>query len=192
MSIVAAPFGALDVRRGDAVTSWTDFGAAARSPAMSLRTLAPGAAAPVPIAAPCSVNLASAALPQYTEPAADAPAPGSFVMPANYVHLQPPAPGPSLDASSIHVGQRIVYNSRSTAARYPGRVHERNAAGCVIMLDIDGGVKQIEESELWRLEAEEADFRHQSTPAALAEVVAAPIISGRATSGKARRIKSCC
>jgi len=55
---------------------------------------------------------------------------------------------------SLAVGDRVVYQSKTLDQKFPGEVVQRNAAGWLLKLDCDGGVKEVVDAEMWRVEKE--------------------------------------
>eukprot|EP00929_Paragymnodinium_shiwhaense_P011354 TRINITY_DN11695_c0_g1_i4.p1 TRINITY_DN11695_c0_g1~~TRINITY_DN11695_c0_g1_i4.p1 ORF type:complete len:189 (+),score=38.17 TRINITY_DN11695_c0_g1_i4:180-746(+) len=52
----------------------------------------------------------------------------------------------------LTAGMRVIYTSRSNGQKYPASVVERTQAGWLLQLDVDGGLKEVEDVEIWRVE----------------------------------------
>merc|ERR1719440_211845 len=91
-------------------------------------------------AAPSPVTY-SAAAPVFTGGSTTVPAATSMVVPS----------GTTL---TLMKGARVIYTSKTTGEEYAGSVVERNAAGWLLKLDVDGGVKEVVDAEMWRVKAE--------------------------------------
>eukprot|EP00929_Paragymnodinium_shiwhaense_P076664 TRINITY_DN39453_c0_g1_i1.p1 TRINITY_DN39453_c0_g1~~TRINITY_DN39453_c0_g1_i1.p1 ORF type:complete len:240 (+),score=32.78 TRINITY_DN39453_c0_g1_i1:65-721(+) len=83
---------------------------------------------------------------QYAQPRS------ASIAPPSYVYAAARVPASEHPFISLSGGTRIVYTSRSNGRKYPGTVLRRIPGGYVIKLDVDGGLKEVEDIELWRVE----------------------------------------
>eukprot|EP00929_Paragymnodinium_shiwhaense_P016556 TRINITY_DN124991_c0_g1_i1.p1 TRINITY_DN124991_c0_g1~~TRINITY_DN124991_c0_g1_i1.p1 ORF type:complete len:209 (+),score=35.17 TRINITY_DN124991_c0_g1_i1:59-628(+) len=47
---------------------------------------------------------------------------------------------------------RVIYTSRSTGQKFSATVVERTRTGWLLQLDVDGGIKEVDDIDIWRLE----------------------------------------
>lgn len=173
MSTAAAAFTTIDANH-DGVIDQAEF-AAAVAPAVTYTTGSVSAPANTYVLQPSSVLA-----PAYTTTTA-APV-------ITYGASTSVLAAPTQKIVTLMPGSRIVYTARSTGEKYPGSVVERNAAGWLIKLDIDGGVKEVVDADMWRVDAEESaaptEAPSTATPAA------APVKKKKSKSSK--KSKGCC
>jgi hypothetical protein len=105
------------------------------------------------------------------------PSPMTYLAPESYVTYDPSAPvyymagaETTTPALVLTMGTRVVYTSRSNGQKYPATVLERSPIGWFLQLDIDGGLKEVEDAEIWRVEYEGVETVEE-TPAAPAKAV---------------------
>jgi len=128
---------------------------------------------------------------QEVNPTLEAPVVYSSASPYTYQYAAPPvtyaAPMtyqavPGVD--TYQPGERIVYQSVTTGQSYPGSVVDMYTdGGCQIILDIDGGVKDLYLQDMVRLSRE----------GAVAEVkVESTTVTKKAKKVKSNKKKGCC
>eukprot|EP00929_Paragymnodinium_shiwhaense_P013013 TRINITY_DN120878_c0_g1_i1.p2 TRINITY_DN120878_c0_g1~~TRINITY_DN120878_c0_g1_i1.p2 ORF type:complete len:221 (-),score=76.87 TRINITY_DN120878_c0_g1_i1:257-865(-) len=76
--------------------------------------------------------------------------------PQSYIYNAVPALAPAAEQPLITLtaGMRVVYTSRSNSQKYPATVLQRIPTGYLLKLDVDGGLKEVEDVEVWRVEYE--------------------------------------
>eukprot|EP00929_Paragymnodinium_shiwhaense_P124456 TRINITY_DN9_c0_g2_i1.p1 TRINITY_DN9_c0_g2~~TRINITY_DN9_c0_g2_i1.p1 ORF type:complete len:296 (-),score=73.53 TRINITY_DN9_c0_g2_i1:279-1088(-) len=99
---------------------------------------------PQPVTTPAPVTYISSPTSYTTAP-----------MPVTYISTPTaiPAAAPT-GALTLYPGLRIIYTSKTTGTDYPGEIVERNGAGWLIKLDVDGGVKEVPDLDLLRIKPE--------------------------------------
>merc|ERR1719409_1819220 len=125
----------------------------------------------------------------YAAPVTYAAAPTSVVYGGSST-IAPAAPAGKV--VTLMAGSRIVYESRTTGEMYPGSIVERNAGGWLIKLDIDGGVKEVADSDMWRVNLpEDVPSDVLMTGATEAAPAAAPVKSKKSKK-VSKKSKGCC
>jgi len=116
-----------------------------------------------------------------------APVGYSTLAPVSYSTIMPAATyyAPAIDTYAP--GQRITYTSITTGQDYPGSVVDMYTdGGCQVMLDIDGGVKDVDPDQMFRVKPEVA------APAADTAPVAAAVTKKAKKSKVSKKSKGCC
>jgi len=91
--------------------------------------------------------------------------------------------GETTTVLTLSPGTRVKYTARHDGQQYPGVVTERSVMGWILQLDVDGGLKEVADAEVWRLTLEEA-----VEEAATKDVTAA--VSTKVK--KVKKSKGCC
>merc|ERR1719321_2618870 len=124
----------------------------------------------------------------YAAPVTYAPAATSVVYGGSTI--APAAPAGKV--VTLMAGSRIVYESRTTGEMYPGSIVERNAGGWLIKLDIDGGVKEVVDAEMWRVNLpEDVPADVLETGATEGAPAAAPV-KAKKSKKVSKKSKGCC
>eukprot|EP00929_Paragymnodinium_shiwhaense_P121449 TRINITY_DN93671_c0_g1_i1.p1 TRINITY_DN93671_c0_g1~~TRINITY_DN93671_c0_g1_i1.p1 ORF type:complete len:185 (+),score=55.90 TRINITY_DN93671_c0_g1_i1:78-632(+) len=95
----------------------------------------------------------------------------SYAAPLTYIYKASPllAPAAEHPVITLAAGMRVVYTSRSNSQRYPATVLQRLPTGYLLQLDVDGGLKEVEDVEIWRVEYELADAEKAAEETAACE-----------------------
>eukprot|EP00929_Paragymnodinium_shiwhaense_P124454 TRINITY_DN9_c0_g1_i1.p1 TRINITY_DN9_c0_g1~~TRINITY_DN9_c0_g1_i1.p1 ORF type:complete len:220 (-),score=40.60 TRINITY_DN9_c0_g1_i1:91-702(-) len=125
--------------------------------------------------------------------------PATLVMPAPAV-THPPVPTHPPATLVLVAGARVVYLSKSTGQKFAGSVAERTSTGWLIKLDVDGGLKEVPDSEMFRVELESAAEPPAHMPAIAEEPgkskAAAPVVGTAPVKSKKKSAKKstkgCC
>eukprot|EP00929_Paragymnodinium_shiwhaense_P015736 TRINITY_DN123838_c0_g1_i1.p1 TRINITY_DN123838_c0_g1~~TRINITY_DN123838_c0_g1_i1.p1 ORF type:complete len:213 (-),score=66.26 TRINITY_DN123838_c0_g1_i1:254-892(-) len=123
-----------------------------------------------------------------------------YSAPQTYVYNPLPAPAAALEHPLITLtaGMRVVYTSRSNSQKYAGTVLQRVPTGYLLKLDVDGGLKEIEDVEVWRLEYEAApeyeaeDLATSKENHQEKETVHQPLKDKKAKKSSKKGKKGCC
>eukprot|EP00929_Paragymnodinium_shiwhaense_P100787 TRINITY_DN6337_c0_g1_i2.p1 TRINITY_DN6337_c0_g1~~TRINITY_DN6337_c0_g1_i2.p1 ORF type:complete len:245 (-),score=66.30 TRINITY_DN6337_c0_g1_i2:268-924(-) len=106
--------------------------------------------------------------PTYVQPSYvySAPQPYVYSAPQTYVYSAQQVYSPAVEKPFITLtaGLRVVYTSRSNGQKYPGTVMERIPTGWLLKLDVDGGLKEVEDVEVWRVEYETTAVEQAAAP----------------------------
>lgn len=177
MAAAAAAFATID-QNHDGVIDQSEFAAAVAPVVVEEVVAAPATYViqPTTIAQPYTVSYAQPAT--YTLPA-------TYTVGESISYAQPQTftVGETTSVLTLSPGTRVVYTARHDSSEYPGVIQERNAAGWLLKLDIDGGVKEVMDSEMWRVTLE------TETPTAPAP--AAPVKEKKSKKVKSSK-KGCC
>eukprot|EP00929_Paragymnodinium_shiwhaense_P079339 TRINITY_DN4129_c0_g1_i3.p1 TRINITY_DN4129_c0_g1~~TRINITY_DN4129_c0_g1_i3.p1 ORF type:complete len:199 (-),score=59.87 TRINITY_DN4129_c0_g1_i3:282-878(-) len=195
-------FAAMDANR-DCVIDKPEFAAAVSAEQVSPASLAE-APAVVVVEEPVAFTEAFVEVPE--QPLLETrrqPAVMTYVQPT-YVSSVPQtyvcSPGPAYTPGEAHplitltAGMRVVYTSRSNGQKYPATVLQRIPTGYLLKLDVDGGIKEIEDAEMWRLEGE-TDGSEQSTQEETShekDSTVKPLKSKKAKKASSKNPKMCC
>eukprot|EP00929_Paragymnodinium_shiwhaense_P118815 TRINITY_DN90719_c0_g1_i1.p1 TRINITY_DN90719_c0_g1~~TRINITY_DN90719_c0_g1_i1.p1 ORF type:complete len:190 (+),score=61.93 TRINITY_DN90719_c0_g1_i1:205-774(+) len=117
------------------------------------------------------------------------PAVLTYVQPT-YVYGPLYTPGEEHSLITLTVGMRVVYTSRSNSQKYPATVVQRVPTGYLLKLDVDGGIKEVEDAEIWRVECE-AESAEQSSQEATHQPTAEPL-KAKTTKRASSKGKHCC
>eukprot|EP00929_Paragymnodinium_shiwhaense_P079338 TRINITY_DN4129_c0_g1_i2.p1 TRINITY_DN4129_c0_g1~~TRINITY_DN4129_c0_g1_i2.p1 ORF type:complete len:201 (-),score=54.26 TRINITY_DN4129_c0_g1_i2:282-884(-) len=197
-------FAAMDANH-DGVVDKQEFAAAVSAGDMSVASLAE--ASVVVVEQPLAVTEPLVAALEQPVVETRQPVVLTYVQPT-YVPSVPQAyvcsPGPVYTPGEEHplitltTGMRVVYTSRSNGQKYPATVLQRIPTGYLLKLDVDGGIKEIEDAEMWRLEGE-ADGSEQSSEQSTQagtdhekESTAKPLKSKKAKKASSKNTKLCC
>eukprot|EP00929_Paragymnodinium_shiwhaense_P005817 TRINITY_DN10821_c0_g1_i4.p2 TRINITY_DN10821_c0_g1~~TRINITY_DN10821_c0_g1_i4.p2 ORF type:complete len:220 (+),score=58.28 TRINITY_DN10821_c0_g1_i4:73-660(+) len=127
--------------------------------------------------------------PTYVQPAYSYAAPQPST---SYDAALPFVPGEEQPIITLVAGMRVVYTSRSNSQKYAGTVLQRTPAGWLLKLDVDSGVKEVEDVEVWRLQYETTDVVQEEHSSSQEKA----LTSGPVKSKKARKVsskkKGCC
>jgi len=197
MSAQAVAFAAIDANH-DGVITQAEF-AAATAPVVYAQPTYVTSAAPVYSSAPVQYITSASELPEApivykTAPqtySTSAPVAYSTPAPVTYSTMMPAAAysspvtylAPAMDTYAP--GQRITYTSITTGQTFPGSVVDMYTdGGCQVKLDIDGGVKDVDPDQMFRVKPEAASA--DTTPAAVA-------VTKKAKKSKvSKKSKGCC
>lgn len=146
--MAAAAFATID-QNHDGVIDQSEFAAAVAPVVVEEVVAAPATYViqPTTIAQPYTMTYAQP--PTYTMPA-------TYTVGESISYAQPQTftVGETTSVLTLSPGTRVVYTARHDSSEYPGVIQERNAAGWLLKLDIDGGVKEVIDSEMWRVTLE--------------------------------------
>jgi len=185
MSAAAAAFAAIDANH-DGVVDQAEFAAAVAAPAVTYSSSVPVAApANTYVINPTPITYAASPITYAAAPATSVIYGGSTVV---------PAAAPAGKVVTLMAGSRIVYESRTTGEMYPGSIVERNAGGWLIKLDVDGGVKEVADSDMWRVNLPDdvpSDVLVTGAETAEAAPAAAPV-KAKKSKKVSKKSKGCC
>eukprot|EP00929_Paragymnodinium_shiwhaense_P005815 TRINITY_DN10821_c0_g1_i1.p1 TRINITY_DN10821_c0_g1~~TRINITY_DN10821_c0_g1_i1.p1 ORF type:complete len:226 (+),score=52.86 TRINITY_DN10821_c0_g1_i1:91-678(+) len=127
--------------------------------------------------------------PTYVQPGYSYSAPQPYT---SYDAL-PFVPGEEQQIITLVAGMRVVYTSRSNSQKYAGTVLQRTPAGWLLKLDVDSGVKEVEDVEVWRLQYETSDVVEEEHNSSQEKALkSGPVKSKKAAKKVSNKKKGCC
>eukprot|EP00929_Paragymnodinium_shiwhaense_P005816 TRINITY_DN10821_c0_g1_i2.p1 TRINITY_DN10821_c0_g1~~TRINITY_DN10821_c0_g1_i2.p1 ORF type:complete len:197 (+),score=60.44 TRINITY_DN10821_c0_g1_i2:69-659(+) len=119
----------------------------------------------------------------------------SYAAPQPYTSYDalPFVPGEEQPIITLVAGMRVVYTSRSNSQKYAGTVLQRTPAGWLLKLDVDSGVKEVEDVEVWRLQYETSDVVEEEHNSSQEKALkSGPVKSKKAAKKVSNKKKGCC
>eukprot|EP00929_Paragymnodinium_shiwhaense_P023360 TRINITY_DN1463_c1_g1_i1.p1 TRINITY_DN1463_c1_g1~~TRINITY_DN1463_c1_g1_i1.p1 ORF type:complete len:224 (+),score=53.90 TRINITY_DN1463_c1_g1_i1:77-673(+) len=192
----AATFSAMDANH-DGVVDKQEFAAAISvdEEAAEYVTGAPVVVlAPSVAASEAPVAVAEAAVMETRQPAVVTYVQPTYVCraPQTYAACNPGpvyTPGEEHPLITLTSGMRVVYTSRSNSQKYHATVMQRVPTGYLLKLDVDGGIKEVEDVEIWRVECFKADSPEQSIQE---ETTAEPLKENKSKKSSGKGKPRCC
>eukprot|EP00929_Paragymnodinium_shiwhaense_P122179 TRINITY_DN947_c0_g1_i11.p1 TRINITY_DN947_c0_g1~~TRINITY_DN947_c0_g1_i11.p1 ORF type:complete len:228 (+),score=67.49 TRINITY_DN947_c0_g1_i11:74-757(+) len=79
---------------------------------------------------------------------------------------------------TLAAGEKVMYTARHDGQKYAATLVERNAGGWLLKLDVDGGVKEVPDFEIWRIGGLASGEEKSKDTAAEASKAGAPARAG--------------